>query len=111
MQNSSRYVLSRGSSRPAECSGSRRVACDSAKSLARHERARLSSDPVRSRAPSMGGRAGMKPGMMRVLLPGEGARDYAALFKGSETLRIRDLVSRAATAEAEVMTIKSVLYL
>lgn len=97
-------------STPEGCSGSRRVACDSAKSMARHERARLSSGSVRSRTPSMGKRAGMKPGMMRVLLPGEGARDYASLLKGSETRRVKDLESRAATAEAQVMTIMGVIY-
>ena len=38
---------------------------------------------------------------MRVLLPGEGARDYSALLRGAETLKGRELESRAATAEAE----------
>lgn len=41
------------------------------------------------------------PGM-RVLLPGQGARDYASLLKGSATLRGRELEERVATAEAEV---------
>lgn len=39
---------------------------------------------------------------MRVLLPGQGARDYASLLKGSGTLRGRELEARVATAEAEV---------
>lgn len=41
---------------------------------------------------------------MRVLLPGQGARDYASLLKGSGTLRGRELEARVATAEAEVGT-------
>eukprot|EP00752_Nemacystus_decipiens_P007835 g7000.t1 len=40
------------------------------------------------------------PGM-RVLLPGQGARDYASLLKGSGTVRGRELEARVATAEAE----------
>eukprot|EP00903_Cladosiphon_okamuranus_P020583 g18894.t1 len=40
------------------------------------------------------------PGM-RVLLPGQGARDYASLLKGSATLKGRELEERVATAEAE----------
>lgn len=118
--NNNSSSIPSGSSTPAKnCkklvrSGLRRIAYDSAKPLARPERARLSSDPVRWRDPSttlVGGRAKMKPGMMRVLLPGEGARDYASLLKGSEALRVRELESRAATAEAEVMTMKGVLLL
>ncbi|CAM9913928.1 unnamed protein product [Ectocarpus fasciculatus] len=38
---------------------------------------------------------------MRVLLPGEGARDYSSLLRGSEALRGRELEARVATAEAE----------
>lgn len=41
-------------------------------------------------------------GGMRVLLPGEGARDYSSLLRGSESLRGRELEARVATAEAEV---------
>jgi len=41
-------------------------------------------------------------GGMRVLLPGQGARDYSSLLKGTETLRGRELEARMATAEAEV---------
>ncbi|CBJ26969.1 hypothetical protein Esi_0051_0052 [Ectocarpus siliculosus] len=40
-------------------------------------------------------------GGMRVLLPGEGARDYSSLLRGSEALRGRELEARVATAEAE----------
>lgn len=39
---------------------------------------------------------------MRVLLPGQGARDYASLLKGSESFKRRELESRAVTAEAQV---------
>ncbi len=39
---------------------------------------------------------------MRVLLPGQGARDYSSLLKGTGTLRGRELEARMATAEAEV---------
>lgn len=39
---------------------------------------------------------------MRVLMPGEGARDYSSLLKGSESVRGRGLEARVATAEAEV---------
>ncbi|CAN0071419.1 unnamed protein product [Ectocarpus sp. 4 AP-2014] len=38
---------------------------------------------------------------MRVLLPGEGARDYSSLLRGSDALRGRELEARVATAEAE----------
>lgn len=39
---------------------------------------------------------------IRVLLPGQGARDYASLLRGSGTSRGRELEARVATAEAEV---------
>lgn len=58
----------------------------------------VSSGLKRNRS-SGGGRS--KSGV-RVLLPGEGARDYASLLKGAEALKAREMESRAATAEAEV---------
>lgn len=48
------------------------------------------------------GRAGGSQAGMRVLLPGEGARDYSSLLKGAERLKGQVLESRVATAEAAV---------
>lgn len=42
---------------------------------------------------------------VRVLMPGEGARDYSSLLKGSGSVRGRELEARVATAEAEVGTV------
>ncbi|CAM9573635.1 unnamed protein product [Discosporangium mesarthrocarpum] len=41
-------------------------------------------------------------GVKKVLLAGEGARDYSSLLKGAGVTRGRELEARAATAEAEV---------
>lgn len=56
-------------------------------------------DSAKRGTPIRGGR--LRAGM-RVLLPGEGARDYLSLSKGAEALRNREMESRAATAEAQV---------
>lgn len=42
----------------------------------------------------------------RVLLPGEGARNYSSLMKGLDSVRGRELESRVATAEAEVREVE-----
>ena len=76
------------------------------KGLPRSEGGRVSSDTAYQRRSSTAFTRGVgneiKRGR-RVLLPGKGARDYTSLLKGTEALRMRELESRAATAEAEVI--------
>lgn len=68
-------------------------------SLRRPDTVGLTAATHRVRPLQEGGR--LKAGM-RVLLPGQGARDYASLLKGSESFKRRELESRAVTAEAQV---------
>lgn len=89
--------------RPETAGNAARAIAEAAAAAAAASRGRRSGRPLVGRSGSLSRlktTAGA-PGM-RVLLPGQGARDYASLLKGSGTLRGRELEARVATAEAEV---------